>query len=150
MEALSLIRNFMDNRIPLPTDNIFKFYALFSLLLLVFSVGSVLYVNKATNEQIVSLLVEYKTLETEKSLDPVKALRKDILERQIEVILSDKRFYRHSLSILMGLSVLGMWYGFSKWHKVVQPVFDEMHQVQLDIAKLQLEKLKTDRKCNDI
>lgn len=32
----------MENKIPLPTDNIYKFYALFGLLLLVFTIGAAL------------------------------------------------------------------------------------------------------------
>ncbi len=56
----------MDSRIPLPTDNIFKLYALFGLLLLIFSIASALYVNKSTNDLIFETAVNYETLKEAK------------------------------------------------------------------------------------
>lgn len=60
----------MESRVPLPTDNIFKFYALFGLLLTIFSAGSVLYVNKSTNDLAFEIAVEYETLKA----DPVRSV----------------------------------------------------------------------------
>ncbi|CAC9587217.1 hypothetical protein [uncultured Gammaproteobacteria bacterium] len=63
----------MDNRIPLPTDNIFKFYALFGLLLVIFGIGSTLYVGKTTNDLVFEIAVEYQTLKA----DPVRSVSQE-------------------------------------------------------------------------
>ena len=60
----------MLNRVPLPTDNIFKFYALFGLLLVMFGIGSTLYVSKSTNDLVFGIAVEYETLKA----DPVRSV----------------------------------------------------------------------------
>ena len=132
----------MDSKIPVPTDNVFKFYALFSLLVLVFSMGAVLYVNKTTNETLISALVEIETLKQEKSPSPPQQIKRAVLERQLEIAKSDKHSFLAVISLLMLGSGWGMYYGFKKWHTELQPVIDETAKVQLEIAKLQLEKLR--------
>lgn len=52
----------MESKIPLPTDNIFKFYALFGVLILIASIVSVVWINNSTNERIHSLIREYESL----------------------------------------------------------------------------------------
>ena len=132
----------MQDKISIPTDNIYKFYALFSLLLLVFSLSAVIYVNKSTNDIIIKNLVEIETLKQENPPTRPQLIRQAALERQVEIATSDKSFYLYALGGLIGLSWLGMYYGFRKWHKEVQPLNDEMARIQLEIAKLQLAKLK--------
>lgn len=43
------LRYYMESKIPLPTDSIYKFLAMFSLLLVIFSVGAVIYASNSTN-----------------------------------------------------------------------------------------------------
>lgn len=52
----------MENKIPLPTDSIYKFYALFGLLLFIFSIGSTIYVSRSTNELVFTSAIEFETL----------------------------------------------------------------------------------------
>ena len=134
----------MQNQIPVPTDNIYKFYALFSLLLLIFSLTATLYVGKSANELILNNVVELETLSQEKNLSSPQQVRKDSIQRMIEVSHSDKQFYLVFIAGLISISGFGMFYGFKKWHTEVQPVIDETAKVQLEIAKLQLAKLKDD------
>jgi hypothetical protein len=128
----------MDNKIPLPTDNIFKFYALFGLLLFVFSLASTIYINRSTNEQIIGLLLEIETLKDTSNLTNAQTLRQVLLERQLEIATSDKQFFRRALALLGALSTVGMAYGFRKWHQEVQPLADEAARIQLQLAKIQL------------
>lgn len=136
----------MQDKISIPTDNIYKFYALFSLLLVVFSLSAVIYVNKFTNDIILKNVVEIETLKQETPPTRPQLVRQVALERQVEIATANKRFYVYALGVLLGLSSLGMYYGFSKWHKEVQPLNDEMARIQLEIAKLQLAKLKAEEK----
>ena len=70
----------MESNIPLPTDNIYKFYALFGLLLFVFSIGSTLYVGRTANEIIFQTYLEeesIKQIANPTSLDQAKKIAAD-------------------------------------------------------------------------
>jgi len=125
----------MDNRIPLPTDNIFKFYALFGLLLVVFGIGSTLYVSKTTNDLVFEVAVEYETLKA----DPVRSVSQEarfqVLQKKLEIAKTNKNVLLSSLGLVIGVGIIMMGYGFKKWHTEIQPLQDEM-------ARLSLKKLK--------
>lgn len=141
----------MESKIPLPTDSVYKFYALFGLLLLIFSLGATIYTSRSVNEEMISLLLELETLNQmpEEVLSKPQQMRKRIVERLIEVTRSDRKLYIGGLGTLGAIGVFGVWYGFRKWHKEVQPVADETAKVQLEIAKLQLAKLRSEAPEND-
>lgn len=139
----------MESRIPVPTDNIFKFYALFSLLVFVFSIGAVLYSNNAANRLVFSAVVEIETLKQDPVPSASRKMRIAALEQQLNLSQSDRKFYLKALSLLAALSAVGIYYGFKKWHMEVQPVIDEGARVHLAIAKIQLEKLRAEVGKND-
>ena len=139
----------MESKVPLPTDNIFKFYALFSLLVFVFSVGAILYSNKTANELAISTLVEIEQLKQDPVPSPSQRMRLVALERQLEVSQANRKFFLWSLSLLVAASIGGIYYGFWKWHTKVQPVIDESARVQLEIARLQLKKLRAEVEKSD-
>ncbi len=125
----------MENRIPLPTDNIYKFYALFGLLLIIFGIGATLYVNKTTNDLVFETGVEYEILKADPVRTPKQEIRYQLLQRKLEIAGKDKKSFLIGLSFLIGIGVFMVGYGFKKWHLEIQPVQDE-------IARLNLKKLK--------
>jgi hypothetical protein len=132
----------MESRIPVPTDNIFKFYALFGLLLLVFSCASVLYVNATSNAAIIDSVPELEALKELAAPSRADEAKIAILERKIEITKKDRDFYTKAIAGLMVVAIIAMGYGFLKWHTEIQPVLDETAKVQLEAAKLQLEKMR--------
>ncbi|MES1190468.1 MAG: hypothetical protein ABUS47_05235 [Steroidobacter sp.] len=127
----------MESRIPLPTDNIYKFCALFGLLLTVFSIGSMIYVNRSTNELVFSSIVELKQLETLKQSSVIEQTKLDMLTKQLEIAQADKKVFQKALSALVGVAFWLAVYGFWKWHFYIQPMQDEL-------LKLQIKKLKAE------
>ncbi|BBB24869.1 hypothetical protein [Amphritea japonica] len=125
----------MESRIPLPTDNIFKFYALFGLLILIFGIGSTLYVNRSTNDFVFDVGVEYETLRADPARTVLQETRFNFLQKKLEVAQDNKKFYLYSLGGVIAIGIFMMFYGFKKWHTEVQPIQDE-------IARLSLEKLR--------
>lgn len=138
----------MQDKISIPTDNIYKFYALFSLVLLIFTVSALIYVNHFTNDIIAKNVVEIETLKQEGPPTSSQLMRLAVLERQVENAKSNRTLYSSVLGGLFSVALGGIWYGFKKWHKEVQPLNDEMMRVQLEIAKLQLAKLKAEEKSS--
>ena len=127
----------MESRIPVPTDNIYKFYALFGLLLAVFSIGGIIYVNKATNELIFSTAVEYDELKQIQQPNGAQAAKFTWLQRELEIARGDKEAFIATLSFFFVGALLLIGYGFWKWHRYLQPMQDEL--LQLQIKKLRRE-----------
>jgi hypothetical protein len=125
----------MENRIPIPTDNIYKFYALFGLLVFIFALGSTIYVSGLTNDFLFTAIVDVEGLKAIEKPTSVELAKRKTLERRIEIAISNKDFYIRALGVIGGIAVISMFFGFSKWHRTVQPIQDE-------ITRLQLEKLR--------
>jgi len=132
----------MESRIPIPTDNIYKFYALFGVLLFVFCIGSLIYINNSTNELVFSASPEYKALESIDHLTSIEVAKKQVLEKRVEIALADKKFSGRSIGVIWGISILLIIYGFVKWQLKVQPIQDEMAQLQLEKIRLEVEALR--------
>lgn len=139
----------MENRIPLPTDNIFKFYALFGLLLIIFSFGALIYVTRSSNEVVFSALPELEGLKQIAKPTPAEDVRIKLLERKLEITKTDKEVFNYFLLGLAGIGSLLMIYGFGKWHTGLQPVLDRTAKVQLEIAELQLAKLRRESEAQE-
>src|SRR3569623_584635 len=120
----------------------------FSLVLLIFTVFALIYVNHFTNDIIFQNVVEIETLKLESPPTAPQLIRLAVLERQVEIAKSDRTLYSSALGGLFSVALWGIWYGFKKWHKEVQPLHDEMARIQLEIAKLQLAKLRAEEKSD--
>ncbi|MGI1670825.1 MAG: hypothetical protein K6L74_10950 [Neptuniibacter sp.] len=129
----------MESRIPLPTDNVFKFYALFGLLLSIFGFGALLYVNQAHNNLIYENTVEYQTLkhrhESVRTLQDEARLH--VLESKLEIAKQNKDAYLVCIGVITFVGIYMIWYGFRTWHTVIQPMQDEI--TRLNIKKLKQE-----------
>jgi hypothetical protein len=130
----------MESRIPLPTDNIYKFYALFGLLLLIFGLSATIYTTKSTNEFMSAAIVDLEELKSIAAPTAREDARRQILQRQMEVAKSDKEFFKWGSGGVGGVGLALMIFGFGKWHKEIQPTLDE-------IAQLQLIKLRREVEC---
>lgn len=128
----------MQNNIPLPTDNIYKFYALFGLLLFVFSVGSIVYINKQTNNEIVSIANEIDMIDINKSNSNMYP----ILQKKLDVIISDRKIFQFILSAFAVIGGIMAFYGFSEWHTKIQPKQDKILDLEIEKSILELEILK--------
>lgn len=135
----------MESRIPIPTDNIYKFYALFGLALFIFCIGAILYVNSSTNELVFSAVPEYESLESIEHPTALETAKKQFIEKRINVAVADRKFLEKAIGVILGISILLMIYGFRKWHLKVQPVQDETARLQLEKLRLEVGALRGDK-----
>ena len=131
----------MESKIPLPTDNIFKFYALFGLLLFVFSIGSLIYVERTTNALIFQTLIEVELIKQIAKPSDVDLAKKIVLDKRLQIAMADRSFLYHALGALGGVAMFLMTYGFWKWHRDVQPLQDEITQLQLKKLRHEVRQL---------
>jgi hypothetical protein len=138
----------MESRVPVPTDNIFKFYAMFGLLLFIFCCGAMLYVTRASNDVVFATLPELEGLRQNSTPSKVEQMRIALLERKLEINKADKTTFKYMVGVLVLMSLCLLLHGFKKWQSEVQPIIDRMAKAQLDIAELQLEKLRRELGVN--
>ena len=132
----------MESRIPLPTDNIFKFYALFGLLLLIFGLSASIYTTKSTNEFMATSVIDLEELKSVVAPSARQGARRQILQRQIEVAKSDKEFFMRACGGVGAIGLALMLFGFWKWHVDVQPTLDEITQLQLLKLRYEVDQQK--------
>ncbi len=127
----------MQSNIPLPTDNIYKFYSLFGLLLIISSIMAIVYVSNQTFISGFTLVKEYEAL---KNLPSNKdSLTLHLIEGQISSLGANKKFYSQFLGGLIGIGLLLMIYGFWHWQKKVQPKHDRLLELQIEKLEKELE-----------
>lgn len=137
----------MEPRIPIPTDNIYKFYALLGLVLLISGVLLKVYAVQSTNELAFSIAPELSALEAKKELSPEEITTKELLLKRLEISTRNREEYRGMSLWLFAFSVIAMVVGFGNWHYKVQPKQDKL--LDLQIAKAELELKQTELvKCS--
>jgi len=118
-----------------PTDNIYKFYALFGLALFITGVVTMVTLHNSFSEQAALRFVEIEAMKAIVQPTPEQVARLTVLNRQDESASGERNFYHRLLAYLFAVSIGATIYGFAVWHRKIQPV-------QSAIAEQQLEKLK--------
>ena len=125
----------MQNKVPLPTDNVYKFFALFGLILLIFSLGATIYITKEANVQLIDIAIQLDNANSNNFSDETK----NIIEGYREVIISDRDGFNN---LLVGLAIFGTLlglFGFSIWMFRIQPQQDKLVTFQLEKYKYELD-----------
>ncbi|HDY8183208.1 TPA: hypothetical protein RQL23_004646 [Vibrio vulnificus] len=131
----------MQSRISIPTDNIYKFYATFGLVLLVATMVLFVFVYSTFQASYHERYVELKVLTSLSILTPEQAGRKEVLEAKEIIDKSDQKTYMVSIALFLTLSLFLSTYGFYRWHKKLQPLQDEILQRQKEKIELEVKLL---------
>lgn len=132
----------MQSRIPIPTDNIFKFYALLGLLILL-TTGIMFFMrHEQYNTMAFERYIPTETLRAKKSLTEDEALELFILEEKSKVAKSNKDFelglYLFSFLFFGGGFTV---YGFYHWHTKIQPRQDRLLELQIEKSEAEAKAL---------
>lgn len=129
----------MDPKIPLPTDNIYKFLALFGLIVMISSMSLLIYITRSTNE----LVWENANaiFDLDKSNPPYKEERAKLLTKEIEIAVTDRDAGKWGLAIVFALGFYASLFGFWRWYKDIQPTHDEILALQRDKLRAELNNL---------
>lgn len=127
----------MESKINIPTDNIYKFYAIFGLALCIAALTLFVVTYNEHYESQITLSLELTKIQGNEKLSSYEVSQKEIIQKQIEINASNKDFYQLVIACLLGLGVAVVFYGFKNWHYKVQPKIDELTDLQ--IKKLRME-----------
>ncbi len=134
---------------PLPTDNIYKFYAIFGLVLLISCFYFFCVIHNFYNDRAVESYVELETLRGLPQSTQEQAFRRTLLEELETVSKSDKKFYLRALGTFMGIGLILVVGGFSFWHIKIQPMQDRLTAMQIRKLELEIEALSSKPKEQD-
>lgn len=132
----------MYDKVPVPTDNIYKFYALFSIVLLTFGMWMYAKTHVEINSWIFKNYSEIEELKAVNERTKGQQGKLDALERELYVLDQDRGIINLFVLISVVVSTFGLGYEFKKWYKEIQPIADATAKAQLELLQLQVEKLR--------
>ena len=135
----------MHSKIPIPTDNIYKFYALFGLFMFIASGYVFIQIHFMYNDLAFNNYVEYEVLKDTKNPTTEQEAKKVIHERKMEIAIGNKKTFLQTTAFFIAISVYLMAFGFYKWHRVIQPIQDEIMKKQLEKLELEIEAIRSEK-----
>lgn len=131
----------MNTRVPIPTDNIYKFYALFGLALLFACIIAFVSTYNTHLDRTFDVHEELEILKKLKKPTGEQQVRIEILERKAEIDPENKKFYMSIINGGVGISIVIISFGFFMWQFKVQPKQDELIKKQLEKIDLEIKAL---------
>ncbi|MPW31260.1 hypothetical protein F9L16_20000 [Agarivorans sp. B2Z047] len=132
----------MQSRIPLPTDNIYKFYALFGLLLLISGMTLFLINYSGVQQRASDRFLELSVLEELKEPSVGQLAKIELLTIQAKVDKSNNAWYSKFIGAFIGISITLIVFGFWKWHTIIQPRQDKLLDKQIEKLELEIAALQ--------
>lgn len=123
--------------IPVPTDNLWKFAALFGLVLIVTCIAGFIYVHQTTNALVFESVVERAVLEEKARADPLSAKKIAVIDRKLEIATGDRPVLIFLLALIAVLGIVSSGWGFLNWARI-QPSHDRL--LELQVAKAEREE----------
>ncbi|EOZ4790759.1 TPA: hypothetical protein ACQ3YJ_005971 [Pseudomonas aeruginosa] len=105
----------MENKIPLPTDSLYKFVALFSMTILIGAFYLTFYAGESSNAVVYENWSELASLQSLEKPNAEQAARKEMLERKIEIAVENRKTLVKLAAFLAGVGTLGVYVGFAFW-----------------------------------
>lgn len=131
----------MQPRIPLPTDNIYKFYALFGMFLLLVS-GTLFFVrHQHNNELAYERYILIETLKKNERRTAEEDIRFFVLQEAQKIAKNDKYFEVNVTLSVFFLGCILSFLGFYYWHTTIQPKQDKLLDLQIIKIKKELKAL---------
>ena len=130
----------MTPRMSVPTDNIYKFYALFGLVLLLSSIFGIVYSVNYTNQELFSIATQIGLYKEDGTITPFEEGQIEILEKLRDILMTDKKFYSGFLTFTSCAGMILMIAGFFHWHIVVQRRDDKYIELRIRLLEKELSK----------
>ena len=139
----------MNPNIPLPTDNIFKFYAMFGLVIMLTTSIMIFVRNEEYNQRAFDRYTPMKLLEANENLEDHQTLELYLHEKKSEIDKSNKNFELSLYIFLFFLpGMISTIYGFYMWHTKIQPKQNMLIDLQLEKLEAEIKAAKRDIRLN--
>jgi len=132
--------------LPIPTDNLYKFFAIFGLVILITAIMGSILINSSINQKLLTYIEQIENIEAKGESEAKKGTL-EIYEKLIEVTINDKKFLTVGLGLFGGIGVLMLLHGFQRWYTYYQPKNDEI--LELTIRKMKTEVEDSSKKLSN-
>ena len=132
----------MQSKVPLPTDNIYKFYALFGLFILFLCMLAFVTTYNVHTGVAFQVHEELQVLNKVEKPSRSQIVRKEVLERKEEINTENKKSYMTVISKGFTIAIILITFGFIAWHYKVQPLQDELSKKHIEKLDLELSALR--------
>lgn len=130
----------MNPTISIPTDNVYKFYAMFGLVIMLTTAIMFFIRHEEYNRRAFERHVPMKLLEMTENLNDRQEHELYLYEQKATIDKSNKKFELRSYMFLFFLpGVLLTVYGFFMWHTKIQPMQDSLLELQLERLKAEIK-----------
>lgn len=139
----------MLDKLPIPTDSLYKFIALTGVILFILPFILVVQVTNSSNETVVRTYFAIDSLHRDPELAKRDSARIVMLRRIRDVATSDRQFALSAAAVVATAGAFMMLYGFREWKRLIQRHSDQiailevkLKQTQLDRERYELEILR--------
>jgi hypothetical protein len=128
--------------VPIAMDNIYKFAALFGLVVMISTIVAMLYLLKINYEFGISTIDELELLKVKENLTQAESIRKSAIEQILELRNFGTKSFMYVLDFFFIIGGLVCFWGFYCWFKKVQPKQDELFNLQIEKMKREIQVLE--------
>jgi len=114
-----------------PTDNVYKFLAIFGLVMVIASFWGAITQTSLTNKVAVASAPEIAALEANQSPTPGEKAKLDVLKKRLQVAVEDRKTINNYCTVLAALGTLASFIGFSFWYSKIQKHQDRLLNLQV-------------------
>lgn len=136
----------MENKIPLPTDNIYKFYALFGLVIFISCSITAVSVHNSHKEIRYRNYLDFETLNMKMNKTAGDKAILEIMVAKEKLDREDRDFCVRLLLYGAFFAICLMVVGFYHWHTKIQREVDKLQRLQ--IIKLERDVEKTEKEIS--
>lgn len=130
----------MIEKIPLPTDSLYKFLALAGLILFILPFVLIIQINNHTNDTVIRSAISLDSLGRDSLAAKKDSVRVTILTTLRENAISDRKTATRIGGFLVGLGFVMMIYGFRDWKRMIQRHADQISILEVKLKQVELEK----------
>ncbi|WP_447928736.1 hypothetical protein [Vreelandella sp. EE27] len=134
----------MNQKIPVPTDNIYKFCATFGLVVMVVSLTLMIVNVNTANQVIFDSAKNYYDLRSQEG--PFIDEREKLIDHQLKIAVNNRDFGKWGLAFIFLMGFFCSCFGFYSWLRKLQPIHDEILELQRRKLELEVRLLKQSKR----
>jgi hypothetical protein len=131
----------MTPSMPIATDNIYKFAALFGVAILISVILAVSYLQEKNGELAFNNLLELEVLKSKDTLSKEETVKRNLLEEKDKALTRHMKLIVRIFSISLWIGIFFLLWGGINWWRKVQPKQDELLNLQIEKTKREIQVL---------
>lgn len=130
----------MLDKLPIPTDSLYKFIALTGVILFVLPFILIVQLNNHTNDTVIRTILKEDSLQRSTPPNGRDTAQIAILQKTRENAIFGRELGAFLAGMVITIGAYLMWHGFLNWKKLVQRHADQIAILEVKLKQTQLER----------